>query len=261
MTTRPVEICKLCKRKAPLCESHFLPKLAYKQNCGFSEEVFTDYSDFDKSYIHLGKSDYQEKRRALCRECEDRFQTSESFVARLARPRSEKCLRTMLAEKGLEDLCEDGSTIGLDQVDPSLKHFEYFAYSVFWRASAIRWPNRNECYDKLGCYEEKIRCYLLENRVIKSPFYLLVSALVETDANHMRPEFPIHFRVKMRDPPSVNTSWRFGIPGVKFQLLIKPASEIQTSIPAAKTEFCINRARLPKEVVPPETLSQMKFNF
>lgn len=141
-------ICALCNEKKELVRSHLIPKFVYKRIRTFPNSHFRNVSNFNKE-IQDG-----EKYPMLCRECEELFNSKETWFAK-------HFLDVFIKDKAIPQ------DIDMDMLD-------YYLISVAWR---IIWDDlyRNNSFDNDICrsecveFEQKMRNYLYNN--IQNDFF------------------------------------------------------------------------------------------
>lgn len=162
MSNRPQRQCALCQRARLLCDSHLLPKAAYRLlralNLNREAPLLMDEDNFCVSHRQI--SDY-----VLCEECEALLSDNgEDWVLK-------HCYR------GPEDFA---IAAALDARDPDYVHngdgvfatnemsqiididaIIHFACGVFWKGAAHTWrPTRKPIHIELGRYTEPLRLFV-----------------------------------------------------------------------------------------------------
>lgn len=151
--------CALCLRERPLCNSHLIPKAAYRlirKLSGASPVLITGKL--------VSQTDQQIHHHLLCEECEQRFAVGERY----ALSQCDRGRRFRLQEqiRNLKPLAEGRdpnvyATAGASSLDVPL--LTYFASSLLWRASVEVWRLWGQTMTlNLGpTYNEEFRRYLL----------------------------------------------------------------------------------------------------
>ena len=138
----PIGVCRLCKDARPLCDSHLLPKAAYRlirKTSGASPVVAT------RGLVRA--SDLQVRQYLLCERCEERFSGPERYAlsqcCRGRRFQLQELLATLMPLQPNPDAeLIPYATAGVAGLDlPSLV---YFASSLLWRASVAVWRMAND---------------------------------------------------------------------------------------------------------------------
>jgi hypothetical protein len=132
--------CRLCLKTCELCDSHIIPEFLYKTLYSTEKHKFTQISGSSK----VRKWQKGFKERMLCRNCEDKLNKWETYVAQILFGGT---------EIGLEKL---QNTLIVRDVDYA--KFKLFQLSIIWRAGASslqQFSNVN-----LGSHEEDLRCMI-----------------------------------------------------------------------------------------------------
>ena len=155
-----VGICKLCLRERNLQLSHLVPASILA--------VMSEPSLQNPHPVRLAgrfalQKPTQVKDYVLCYECEQRFnRNGEGWFAPVVARMGSFPLRDTL--KGLRPLKQDADSAlfsGLTIPGFDIGKLEYFALSIFWRAAAHKWRDRDPVPQiDLGIYQEPIRQFL-----------------------------------------------------------------------------------------------------
>lgn len=162
-----VGICKLCKNSRELQDSHYLPKNVFKTVArSFQPHESAPVIVNGTSHSALYTND-QPTQHLLCSGCEDRFSKfGEGYVARHCyHNENDFRLRDVLKDLEPSGQWEGGDFYSDADVSSHLdiNAFVYFALSVFWRGSVVRWESPYDRFHQaLGAkYTEEFRKYLL----------------------------------------------------------------------------------------------------
>lgn len=223
--------CALCRRVENVRKSHLLPAALYKmiRQHGVKNPNPRLLNQEGSHTTSKQISDYM-----LCASCEHRFKViGEDWVlANCCRSHTDFPLHDVLtrATPVLADRrIRAYAAAHIQGVD--IASLIYFGVSVFWRASAHRWPqNSNQPFITLGSkYEEQFRCYLLGT----GPF-----------PDHAA--LPINVTESKTPPMAISTplggkhpgyhQYRFTIPGIVFHL------NVGKLIPGDRRRLCAVRS-------------------
>lgn len=158
------EICKLCLKRAELCNSHVIPEFCYKPLYDNKHRALTIHADgFKQEFIQQGFRDY-----LLCPDCENKFS---------------------IFEKKFKEYWFDSGRIPVTIYDKSViiegynyLDFKLFHLSILWRMSVAKNDNFNSV--SLGPYEEKLREILLQESFVQEYKYPIhAEVLVDDDFN------------------------------------------------------------------------------
>lgn len=209
-------ICKLCHNESVLLESHFLPAAIYKSLLNRAERNPHPYL---MSATRTIESSRQIQDHILCAECEDRFNRGgESWVlSQMAREKGFPLQEKLLAASPIQSIpglttYAAGRIKGID-----VDKLEYFALSVFWRASVHTWkPPFGEKYERLelGPYRERLGLYLLGGPFPKDVVTLISVCTASEFDRGMFPPFPGIPR------PNEGRPYSFLIPGIQFSMVL-----------------------------------------
>lgn len=175
--------CELCHATADLCDSHFLPKAAYKRARA------TELKNPNPVVLSDGKakqSSLQVRDYKFCRVCEKRFNDGGERWILDHIPENYgdgfKLQDTLLnavspVSSGRDDLLYPQTSI--PEVD--MEKLVYFALSIFWRATRHWRPVEGGSPERLylsGRHESAIRAFLLEPEKRKLPKDVVVTVAV-----------------------------------------------------------------------------------
>ena len=135
--------CRLCLNTCELCESHIIPEFLFKTLYSKEKHQFIQLSGPPK--VRKWQKGFKEKM--LCRECEDKLNKWETYVAQVL---------FSSAEIGIEKMQD---AIIFRDIDYT--KFKLFQLSIIWRVGASRlqqFANVN-----LGPHEEKLRSMILKD--------------------------------------------------------------------------------------------------
>ncbi len=147
--------CRLCLAdNVELCDSHILPKFAYKR---LRDPSVSNPNPVTVTTRQTVQASHQITEYMLCRDCEDLFQVPETYVASLAYTSDGDPL--ILNELGVVPTGWSLPSLTIPVGSLETDKLVYFAASVFWRASVAT----QDGFDKLelGPYREQLRQYLL----------------------------------------------------------------------------------------------------
>jgi hypothetical protein len=139
MGSRPDGVCALCRGDKPLCDSHLLPKAAYRILKRLSPGQAEPLLMSEDSYCHSTK---QLRAHLLCEDCEKRFRTRGEtwLMANCYRGPGEFRFKSILEKHG--PVAQKYRWVCLfDDKHSGTRNGKviYFACSVFWRAGALTW--------------------------------------------------------------------------------------------------------------------------
>ncbi|MBR4221892.1 MAG: hypothetical protein IKR81_12085 [Victivallales bacterium] len=214
-------ICKLCQHEADLCNSHLLPKAVFQKiRSGDATNHISVISDNTSRFPRGNGSVF---RPMLCHDCEEKFSRYEkNVISYCLGNENHRALAKLLAplegiyvEKGIDGIfyppCEyQGIWCGRD--------FYYFALSILWRNSTMRWGEKNVdlYYHALGeLYENKIREFLFEDNKPSVENVFLICAFNNGVLNAPVAYFPSFQRVD-----GTYRNHEFAIPGIRFMVII-----------------------------------------
>lgn len=233
-----VSKCRLCSREATLIDSHLLPKALYRllrdPSLKNPNPVFVTQGNDVQTSSQL-------KRYLLCYECEKRFnKNGESWVLKhcfRGGPLNKFLLRDMLAHTAPSSSNAAGDVVPTAGIAEVLREkLEYFAASVFWRASGSDWPIHGQLVPKItlpALLQAAFAEYLLRNSTFPDTCSLLVYL-----AGDPTPPLAMH-------PPQCGNSsglleCRFSIPGLRFSLLPEVPKN-GSSITCSPHPVCISK--------------------
>ena len=168
-------ICRLCKKKAKLCNSHILPEFFYLDL--YEEHRVLQITKENEKVIQKGIREY-----LLCQQCETRISRYEKYAKELIQK--------------IPNFSRDDS-LGIlysDKVDYT--KFKLFQLSILWRSGV----SSHEAFVQvsLGPHEEKIRRMLDEENPGKvSDYGCLMSIVLETELLHKVLQSPTRFEKKL----------------------------------------------------------------
>lgn len=148
--------CRLCPKDAvELCDSHILPKWCWKRLRDPSESNPNPITVRDGKALQVST---QVTEYMLCRDCEDRFEVPENYVAKLAyTPEGDPLILHVLGVTSRGSASDPTISIPVGSLDTD--KLVYFAASVFWRAAVAKTDGFEKL--ELGPYREELRRYLL----------------------------------------------------------------------------------------------------
>jgi hypothetical protein len=162
-------MCQLCRRQAELQDSHYMPaalyKLLLKIGTGSIDAppVYTDEKEQTAFYTSR-----QWRKHMLCRRCESLFsRNGESHViTNCYRGGNQFQLRDDLNRLDPTEVRSKGLRVYFGEQMPETlkaKAYCYFALSVLWRGSVVKWSTNTEHYYMSiePEYEQPIRMFLL----------------------------------------------------------------------------------------------------
>jgi hypothetical protein len=209
-----LESCHLCKATAPLVRSHILPAGLYRK--------LLDHGAKNSNPFHVSngkaiQSSRQITKHLLCERCERRLNDNGErwMIAKCYDDRQKVFpLRELLLAKGKighGSLVTSAATADIPELSNS--QLEYFAASVFWRASVQdRLATRQVHSVALGPFEEEFRRYLVGDAPFPSRSTLLVY-ISTAEPPYKSLSYPITTR-----HPAGSHAHRFVIPGICFDL-------------------------------------------
>lgn len=208
--------CRLCLKRSPLQESHFLPAALYRQMMEPGQRNANPVIMTPKIAI---QSSHQMKKPLLCSVCEDRFnRNGETWVLGVCPRRNGRFPLRELLQKASPIWPKKTLLVyaGRDIHGLKLEQLVYFAASVFWRASVSSWTSMGVTVNvDLGSrYQEEFRQYLLGTAPFPSNATMWVT--VSPAPNPL----PVTFA-----PCRVGTStgyfhFTLPIPGIVFDLFV-----------------------------------------
>jgi hypothetical protein len=209
--------CRLCRRTAPLCDSHLVPAALYRLLRS------TTVTPREPLLITSGvtmTTSRQMSAYLLCIDCEDRFRTrGENWVLRHCyRGKGRFRLRELVVESTPLDTGVVG-TFYSAKSNPKIdaRMLTYFAASVFWRAAVHRWKYLNvPASITLGVYEEQFRMYLLDEAQFPkaAAMWVWVSSYKEPSRALSTPHSARQLNCHLHS---------FDIPGMRFTLVVGQA--------------------------------------
>jgi len=221
-----VEKCALCLQLKELCESHLLPKGNYRRLRGSSPQI----TNGELVHVSSGKawfSSKELKRPLLCFDCEQRFSThgEKYFHAMCLQADGRFPLWERLRLSGGERQ-EMPTTVSYDSrrlAEPYPVDLGYFALSIFWRASSIKWSaSSDQRFELPPEAKENLRQYLLGETALSDDIALFVNILSEN--NHpLDLRYVAYTPVKLPDGPGLpegTSFYEFVALGVHFGLLV-----------------------------------------
>lgn len=232
------EKCRLCTKNRELRRSHYIPKSLYKL-------VLESQQPKDRAAVLVDfhtnvsvRSNRQATRKALCQECERRFAMRESYVikqcyrggGRFALRDSLAVIKGRLDKRGRQFWLPEHYGGAIDT-----RSLGYFAVSILWRGSSIRWQRKpDRFYGALGPYEEVFRKFLLDPGTAtlpaKSFLHVKIDFDVESSTFVMWPITTGRFRLPILGSVKSRTH-TFMIPGMLFTLSVGGDVVDNASIP------------------------------
>ena len=145
-----------------LVESHFMPGAAYKS-------LYAGGLPVNEPMVMTGKHIFQSSRQittaALCRACEDRFNSGgETWMLDKLATLSAFPLRDVVIASPPAYEEPDFAAFSCDLVpDLKLDKLVHFALGLFWKSAAITWPMRDGPVNRidLGTYLESLRQFVI----------------------------------------------------------------------------------------------------
>lgn len=177
-----VAVCELCRKRKPLCKSHYLGKAVEKLCRG----------DGDDAVMMTPKVIMARQRQLwahlLCRDCEERLNRfGETPVLKLLDNGSRfPLLQRMESGIALKDergtLTFSGSAMEIDT--DALAHF---ALGILWKGSVHKWSTAEKQTTSvaLGSFKETIRKFLLGESGFPCDVYVLVAACEDKGSRGM----------------------------------------------------------------------------
>lgn len=216
-------VCKLCRESGELQDSHYLPKNVFRT-------VARSFEPYDTAPVVVNgasrsalRTNEQPTKHLLCRNCEDRFSKfGECPVAKYCyhNERSFRLREVLEGLKPSEQWGGDSFYLGADVSSAlNVEAFMYFALSVFWRGSVVRWPPPyHRFYEALGPrYTEEFRKYLSGES--PCPSKVVLNVYVDYD-------LPCGMGLSAPEPDRCNEGGlrsrlhSFMIPGIRFALFV-----------------------------------------
>jgi hypothetical protein len=170
-----IDTCRLCKKKAKLCNSHILPEFFYL-------DIYEDHrsliiSKEGEKVIQKGLREY-----LLCQQCETKLSRYEKYAKELIQK--------------IPNFSRDENLGLLYSNDTDYPKFKLFQLSILWRASIsshVAFAQVN-----LGPHEEIIRRMLDEENPGRTTDYgCLMSTLLETELLKNVIQSPTRFKKKL----------------------------------------------------------------
>lgn len=168
MSERPSGLCLLCQEVQPLCDSHLLPKAAYRLlralNPNREAPLLMDEDSLCISHRQI--SGY-----VLCEKCEALLhKNGEDWVlAHCYRGPDDFPIAATLAALGPDYVHNGNGIFATDRISEGvdIDAMIHFACGVFWKAAAYTWrPTRKPIHIELGGYTEPLRLFVYG----KAPF-------------------------------------------------------------------------------------------
>lgn len=221
-------ICNLCLKEKQLVESHLIPRAIYENVKKFHDPDNRDIIIAESEKKQAFYTDKQIKQKALCKECEDRFNKGgENLILQeyLKSPNEFILLERLKSIKPPILFSGEKWFRPQDIADLHPEKYLYFAASIFWRASAIKWKNNSSFFpNALGkTYSELFRTYLLGHTKFPKNAYLTVYVDDASNLSHIT-AFPVASKTKNF------FSHVFMMPGIKFTLLVGKALNISDEL-------------------------------
>jgi hypothetical protein len=175
--------CELCHAKADLCDSHFLPKAAYKRA---RATELTNPNPVVMSGVKTRQSSLQVRDYKFCLACEEKFNRGGERWILDHIPENYgdpfRLQHTLLnagspVSSGSDDLLYPQTSIP----DVDIKKLVYFAVSTFWRATRPWSPVEGGSPERLYLprrHESAIRAFLLDPERKKLPNDVVVTVAV-----------------------------------------------------------------------------------
>ncbi|MFY0614766.1 MAG: hypothetical protein JXQ99_24780 [Hyphomicrobiaceae bacterium] len=219
----PGWLCKLCRIPDALRRSHLLAAAFYKivtrQENGWADHP-VKYDSVSETALY---SNDQLQQHLLCDACEDRLKKyGEDTVTRQCWRAGDKFRLKALLQSVDPHRTPEGDTYWDDSViggQINIDSYRYFALSVLWRASVVRWPGATANYNgALGQkYSEQFRNYLIHGEPF--PKNVIISIFVEFDSA------PLIFMTSPQSIPASFDSYNFRshsfvVPGLMFQIFV-----------------------------------------
>lgn len=226
----PIGTCALCKSiGVEIRNSHLLAAAFYRRvrGSGGNPVLVTKRSTVETSE--------QVRAHLLCDVCEQRFKTREDWVISACWkgpddfPLFESlAVAPTLSQEGESDRGYAGRAVPEARIDDVV----YFAASVFWRAGARRWPQR-EYHSQivLGPYLEPLRRFLIGAGAW--PQRVTLHVMLSGDSSDRSNDA---FALPYQAGREGYRLYRFEVPGISFVMLVGGA------IPAEVLDFCTARS-------------------
>ena len=151
--------CALCLKNKPLMSSHLLPASIYKKIKTYDGTSSKILSITDDAAVY---SDLQIQKLLLCHDCEELLNTSGEKQVCKDLARSENEFQLLSWFRNEKQQCIYASP---ENNEYNSFQYLYFALSVFWRASVTSWKNNYSFCEGLMGAEERIRQYLLTQKM------------------------------------------------------------------------------------------------
>lgn len=198
------DICRLCKKKAKLCNSHILPEFFYLNL--YEEHRILQITKDDEKVIQKGIREY-----LLCQQCETKLS------------RYEKYAKELIQE--IPNFSHDDNLGILYSANIDYPKFKLFQLSILWRSGI----SNHEAFVQinLGPHEEKIRRMLdEENPGSVSDYGCLMSIILDTKLLHKVLQSPVRFEKKFFSHNAYkfvigNLTWVFVVSGHKVPLFLQ----------------------------------------
>jgi hypothetical protein len=216
--------CKLCLLDKDLRVSHFLPAGVFKSLLLRSEK--NPHPGF-MSPTKTVETSLQMQDYLLCGDCEQRFSAKgERWVLRnMARESGFPLQEKLLKATPIRSIPGLTTYAAGPIADIDVDALEYFALSVFWRASVHNWrPILGDRYERLelGPYREGLRRFLLAGSFPKD-LCTLISVFPKAD--FVRTTFPPTLGEKKHWD---GTPYSFLIPGIQFTMVLGKKMNAET---------------------------------
>ena len=155
--------CALCLRDLPLCESHIIPEFMYKQLYDDKHKMWKFSTNSDTRTTRIPKGIYE---KLLCRECEIRIGTWETYVSQVLNGGVEVGYRV--------------GPFGWDFSGVDYRPFKLFQISILWRCAVSKRKEFSQVQ-----LERKQKSELRQMLMTENPgSQLEYACLVLTSANH-----------------------------------------------------------------------------
>ncbi len=208
--------CGLCRQRAELRDSHFLPRALYR--LARDPDSSANPNPVVVTQRRAVNTSRQVHDPFLCAACEQRFSAGgESYVlAQVVRPSGEFILRDRVRAAPEVARSDRWAVHDISAADIQVERYMYFAASVLWRAAARAWVFEGQCIPQMALeaeYHDRFREYLLS----QGPFPEHVRLFV-----HVWTDDRIHFTSVAPVASQPEGTWRlkFCVPGITFTCFV-----------------------------------------